>query len=97
MANRELVRLLYVEEIPHLQVVAIQVDVQQNLAVLNLGALLPFLDEVHRLVAEVDAELRHRLKMDCYLAAVDAELPRLRKRMDCCPGAVLALPDRQPL
>ena len=61
----------------------------QNLGELNQGAHLSFRDVVHlvverpRLVVFVeDVELRHRLKMDCYLDEVDAEL-RHQLKMDC--------------
>jgi len=63
-------------------------DVLQNLDEQNLVALLPFRDEVlpFPLVAVVGAELRHLLKMDCYLDAVGVELRHLLK-MDCYQGA----------
>jgi hypothetical protein len=74
----------------HLQVVLHQV-VLQNLDGQNLDALLPFLDAVHQFLdladVVVDVELRHQLKMDCYLDAVDEELRYLLK-MDCYLDAV---------
>jgi hypothetical protein len=66
-------------------------DVLQNLDEQNLDALLPFLDAVHQFLdladVVVDVELRHQLKMDCYLDAVDEELHHLLK-MDCYLDAV---------
>ena len=60
----------------HLQDVA-HLDVQQNLDVAHLD--VAHLDALRPLVAEVDAELRHLLRMDYFLDAVDVELlPRLR-------------------
>ena len=55
-------------------------DVQQNLDVVHLD--VEHLDAQRPLDAEVDAELRHQLRMDYFLDAVDVELPR-RLRMDC--------------
>jgi hypothetical protein len=65
----------------------VHLDVQQNLDAQNLDVIPPFLDEVHQFLvnqldAVVDAELRHQLKMDCYLDVVDAEL-RHQLKMDC--------------
>jgi hypothetical protein len=57
-------------------------DVLQNLDEQNLDEHLPYLDVVHQLnllVVEVDVELRHLLKMDCYQDEVDVELPLLMK------------------
>ena len=60
-------------------------DVQQNLDVVHLD--VEHLDAQHPLDAEVGAELRHQLRMDYFLDAVDVELlPRLR--MDCYLDAV---------
>ena len=70
----------------HLLQVELHLDVLQILDEQNLDETPPFLDEEHRLVslevAAVVAELRHLLKMDCYLGEVDAELRHLLK-MDC--------------
>jgi hypothetical protein len=73
----------------HLLVV-VHRDALQNLDEQIQGALLPFLDEVLRflLVAVVDAELRHLLRMDCYQDVVGAELRHL-SRMDYFQDAVL--------
>jgi hypothetical protein len=59
-------------------------DVQQNLDEQNLDVIPPFLDAVHLDLQDVavDAELRHLLKMDCYLDVVGAEQRPLLK-MDC--------------
>jgi hypothetical protein len=69
--------------------VVVHQDVLQNLDVQNLDALPPFLDEVHLflVVAVVDAELRHLLKMDYYQDVVGVELRHLL-RMDCYQDAV---------
>jgi hypothetical protein len=70
----------------HLMQVVLHLDVLQILDEQNLDVTPPFLDVVHRLVnlevAAVVAELRHLLKMDCYLDEVDAE-PHLLLKMDC--------------
>jgi hypothetical protein len=63
---------------PHLQVV-VHLDVQQNLDEVRRDVVRR--DEVHPLVAEVDAELRHLLRMDYYLDEEDVELRRWQ-RMD---------------
>jgi hypothetical protein len=61
-----------------MRVDAVKMVALQNLDALNLGVVLTFLDEenlVHYLqVVVVDVELRHQLKMDCYLDEVDEEL-----------------------
>jgi hypothetical protein len=61
-------------------------DELQNLDVLNLDENRSFQNEVvlleNLVVFVVDAELRHQLKMDCYLDVVDAEL-RYQLKMDC--------------
>ena len=69
--------------------VVVHQDVLQNLDVQNLGALPPFLDEVHLfpfhldlVVAVVGVELRHQLKMDCFQDEVGVEL-RHQLKMDC--------------
>jgi len=73
----------------HLLVV-VHRDVLQNLDEQNRDVLLPFLDEVlpFPLVAVVDAELRHLLRMDCYQDVVGVELRHL-SRMDYFQDAVL--------
>ena len=78
----------YLFRCPRLLVVVHQ-DVLQNLDVQNLDALPPFLDEVRLflVVAVVDAELRHLLKMDCCQDEVGVEL-RHRLRMDCYQDVV---------
>jgi hypothetical protein len=78
----------YLFQFPHL-LVAVHLDVLQNLDALNPDALLPFLDEVllFPLVVVVDVELRHQLKMDCYLDVVDVEL-RHQLKMDCFQDGV---------
>jgi hypothetical protein len=62
----------------HLQGV-VHLDVQQNLVVVRLVVVR--LDALHPLVAVVDAELRHLLRMDYFLDVVDVEQPHLQ-RMD---------------
>jgi hypothetical protein len=61
-----------------MQVDVVKMVALQNLDALNLDVVLTFLDEenlVHYLqVVVVDVELRHQLKMDCYLDEVDEEL-----------------------
>ena len=57
-------------------------DVLQNLDEQNRDEHLSYLDVVHQLnllVFEVDVELRHLLKMDCYQDEVVVELPPLMK------------------
>jgi hypothetical protein len=63
----------------------VHLDVQQNLDVEHLD--VGHLDGLHPLVAVVDAELRHLLRMDYFLDAVGVELPH-PLRMDCCQGVV---------
>ena len=82
----------------HLQVV-VHLVVLQNLDVVL--QVVVHLDEQLPLVAEVDVELRHRLRMDYCLDVVDVELPHL-SRMDCCLDAarlelkvLLELPELQ--
>jgi hypothetical protein len=64
----------------HLQVV-VHLDVQQNLDVVR--QVVVHLDVQRPLVAVVDAELRHLLRMDYFLDVEDVEQP-LPQRMDCC-------------
>ena len=80
MDQKMLVLHLYVVDsyrfqFQHLLDVA-HLDALQNLDEQNLDAHLPYLDVVHQfpLVVVVDAELRHRLRMDYFLGAVDVEL-----------------------
>jgi hypothetical protein len=75
-----------VQNLNHPMQDVVHLDVQQNLDVQNLDVIRPFLDEVHRFLVNqldvvVDVELRHQLKMDCYLDVVVAEL-RHQKKMD---------------
>jgi hypothetical protein len=53
-------------------------DVQQNLDVELLVVVHP--DALHPLVAVVDAELRHRLRMDYFLDEVVVELLHLQRK-----------------
>ena len=76
-------QLRYLLDVVHL-------DVLQNLDELNLDVGQTFLDvahRVHQLDVVVDAELRHRLRMDYFLGEVGVEQRHLL-RMDCCLGAV---------
>jgi hypothetical protein len=82
-----LVHLLHLDVVQNLDVLdhlhlqdVVHLDVQQNLVVVRRG--VEHLDVLHPLVAVVDAELRHQLKMDYFLVAVDEELLPLQ-RMDC--------------
>jgi hypothetical protein len=65
---------------------AVHQDELQNLDAQNLDESQPFQNEVvlleNLVVFVVDAELRHQLKMDCYLDVVDAE-QRYQLKMDC--------------
>ncbi len=63
----------------------VRLDVQQNRGVENRGVVHQ--DVQHPLVAEVDVEQRHRLRMDYFLDAVDVE-QRHRLRMDYFLDAV---------
>jgi hypothetical protein len=65
----------------HLQGVA-HLDVQQNLDVAHLD--VAHLGELHPVDVVVDVELRHQLKMDCYLDVVGVELSHQLK-MDYYP------------
>jgi hypothetical protein len=70
---------------------AVNLDVLQNLGELNLDADLTcqvVVHLLHQLVVQVDAELRHQLRMDYFRGAVDVGL-RYLKRMDYCPDVVL--------
>ena len=82
-----LVHLLHLDVVQNLDVLdrrhlpdVVHLDVQQNLDVVR--PVVEHLDALHPLVAVVDAELRHQLRMDYFLDEVDVELPRL-PRMDC--------------
>jgi hypothetical protein len=62
----------------------------QNLDELNLDEDLTCqvaVNQLHQLVEQADADLRHQLRMDYFLGAVDVEL-RHQLRMDYFPGAV---------
>jgi hypothetical protein len=81
-----LVHLLHLDVVQNLDVLdrrhlpdVVHLDVPQNLDVVRL--VVEHLDALHPLVAVVDAELRHQLRMDYFLDEVDAELPHLQ-RMD---------------
>ena len=60
--------------------VHLYLDELQNLDVVHRDVV--HLGELHPMDVVVDAELRHRLKMDCYLDVVGAELCHQLK-MDC--------------
>jgi hypothetical protein len=84
-----MVRHQYVVEIlyllmGHLMQVAVHLGVLQILDEQNLDEIPPFLVVVLQFpqVVGVGAELRHLLKMDCFLDEVDVELRHLLKR-DC--------------
>ena len=67
-------------------------DVQQNLDEQNLDVNRPFLVAVRHFLVHlqdvvVGVELRHQLKMDCYLDVVGVEL-RHPLKMDCCQVVV---------
>ena len=88
----QLVHLLHLDEVQILDAL----DRQHLLVVVHLDALqnldevlqvVVHLDEQLPLVAVVDAELRHLLRMDYFLDVVDVELPHL-PRMDCCLDVV---------
>jgi hypothetical protein len=83
-----------VQNLEHQMQDVVHQDVQQNLDEQNQDAIPPFLDEVHQflvnqLVVVADVELRHQLKMDCYLDVVGAEL-RHQLKMDYYPDVVPA-------
>ncbi len=67
----------------------VNLDELQNLGELNLDEGQTFQDVAHplhqldQLDVVVDAELRHRLRMDYFLGEVGVELRHLQ-RMDCC-------------
>jgi hypothetical protein len=76
--NLDALDRLHLQDVEHL-------DVQQNLDVERLD--VERLDALHPLVAVVDEELRHLLRMDYYQDAADVELRHLM-RMDYCLDAV---------
>jgi hypothetical protein len=82
-----------VQNLNHLMQDVVHLDVQQNLDEQNLDVIPPFLVVVHRFLVNlldvVDVELRHQLKMDCFLDEVDVELLHQLK-MDCFLDVVLA-------
>jgi hypothetical protein len=89
LLHLDVVQNLDVLDRRHRQDVA-HLDVQQNLVVEHL--VVEHLDVQRPLVAVVDAELRHQLRMDYFLDEVGVELLP-RQRMDCCQDvAQLALP-----
>jgi hypothetical protein len=101
--EKKMVRHLYVMEIQnllmdHLMQDVVHLDVLQILGEQNLVVNRPFLDAVHQfpVVAVVDAELRHLLKMDYYLDEVDAEPLHLLK-MDYYLDEVQELMEQQVL
>jgi len=88
MDQMQLVHLPHLDVVQNLDVLdrrhrqdVVHLDGQQNLDVVHL--VVERQDVQRPLVAVVDAELRHRLRMDCCLDVVDVELPHL-PRMDCC-------------
>ncbi len=101
LLHLDVVQNLDVLDRRHRQDVA-HLDVQQNLVVEHL--VVEHLVVPRPLVAVVDAELRHQLRMDYFLDEVGVELLPLQ-RMDCCqdeeqlalPGLVepLVLQERQ--
>jgi hypothetical protein len=87
MDLKHLVHLLHLDVVQNLDVTVrlhlqdvVHLDAQQNLDVVRRDVV--HLDVQLPLVAEVDAELRHQLRMDYFLDAEDAEL-LLQQRMDC--------------
>jgi len=82
----------------HLMQDAVRLVVRQILDEQNLGEIPPFLVVVLQFlqVVVVGAELRHLLKMDCYLDEVDVELRHLLK-MDCFLDEVQVLLELQVL
>jgi hypothetical protein len=90
-------RYRYVVDIVNLehQPDVVKMGVLQNLDEQNLDEVLTFQVVVHQSLADVQVgvELRHLLKMDCYLDEVGVELRHLLK-MDCYLDEVLALAHR---
>jgi hypothetical protein len=85
--DQMLVHLLHLDVVQNLDELdhrhrqdVVRLVVQQNLVVVRLVVVR--LDALRPLVAVVDVELRHLLRMDYFLDAVDVELPHLQ-RMDC--------------
>ena len=71
----------------------VNLDVLQNLGELNLDADLTcqvVAHQLHQLVVQVDAELRHQLRTDYFRDAVGVELLH-QLRMDCFLDVVLVL------
>ena len=86
MHLHHLVHLLQLDVVQNLDVLdhlhrqdVVHLDVQQNQDVVHLDVV--HLDALHPLVVVVGVELRHRLRMDYFLDAVDVEPPSLM-RMD---------------
>jgi hypothetical protein len=76
-----------VQNLIHLMQDVVHPVVQQNLGEQNLDVNPPFLDVVHLFLAilpvvVVGVELRHQLKMDCFLDVAGVEL-RHQLKMDC--------------
>jgi hypothetical protein len=93
--------LVVVQNLNHLMQDVVRRGARQNLGEQNLVAIPPFLDVVHQFlvnlqVVVVGAELRHLLKMDCFLDVVDAELRHLLK-MDYFLDEVPARMKMQPV
>jgi hypothetical protein len=90
----QLMNQFVVESLNHLQVDAHLADVQQNLDEQILDEHLTFLVadhfREHPLVAVVDVELHHQLRMDYFLHVVDVEL-RHQLKMDYFLDAQSAL------
>jgi hypothetical protein len=90
--DQMLVHLLHLDVVQNLDALdrqhrqgVVLLDVLQNLDEVLL--VVVHLDALRPLVAEVDAELRHQLRMDYFLDEVDVELPH-PQRMDCSLDAV---------
>ena len=89
----QLVHLLHLDVVQNLDVLdrrhlldVVHLDVQQNLD--EEHQVVVHLDALHPLVAVVDAELRHQLRMDCYLDVAHLEqevllvLPELQVHLE---------------
>jgi hypothetical protein len=90
--DQMLVHLLHLDVVQNLDELdhrhrqdVVHLVVQQNLVVVRLVVVR--LDALRPLVAVVDVELRHLLRMDYFLDAVDVEQPHLQ-RMDYFRDAV---------
>jgi hypothetical protein len=94
----------YVVENFLMQVGVVKKDVQQNLDALNLDVGQTFLVEVnlvrHRLDVVEDVELRHQLRMDCFLDVVGVEAHyrlNFQLKMDYFPDVVSQVYSLLPL